>query len=77
MFHVPVEQWIQVSTEIEREVAQVPFLPVSAIVRNILPGIEITSSVHFIADFNGELGSPAWTSTHTIALADVMVTGVR
>lgn len=37
LLHVPIEQRIQVSAEIECEMTQVPFLPVGAVVRNILP----------------------------------------
>lgn len=40
LFHVPVEQGVQVSIEIECDVAQVPLLPVGAVIRDILPGRE-------------------------------------
>lgn len=42
LFHVPVEQGVQVSIEIECDVAQVPLLPVGAVIRDILPGRENT-----------------------------------
>lgn len=44
LFHVPVEQRIQVSVEIECDVAQVALLPVGAVVGDVLPAKGISRS---------------------------------